>query len=731
MRALYMWGEKYKVLSEIDIYFKKIFFRTEYNSQNINELIKYINKNKINYVCIQNPYLNEKRLFVYKELLKNNNRTIKIKLLISDRGALPNSWFFDVNGFNAESISYNSKYWDHELSEFKEKKTIEYIRKTISTDTSLEKQGKKISAARLRNKLSIGKNKKVLFVPLQRPNDTVIKYFSKNVKNMDDFLQKILEVKYALNDDWIILVKKHPLEDQHLYEDQLKYVDDDAHFKDLLELCDAVALINSGVGVTAMMYQKPVYHFGNTFYSHYSLNKEVKNSQELVQCLRGGLLKVDFEKTKRFISYLINDFYSFGELVTEIATLPDGSKTPAVRDIYFNQIKGLPNKSKHKTLIITHCRFWDASIGGAIYRLQKMILFLRDKIDLEILFFDKYKDGDLRKIKQLRLEHLTTNIYDIDATWEEIYKTEDTSSPGLSQYYNKEFKAKFNVFLKNNKFRNIFVEYINLDYLVNDLHQQYSTFIDTVDIVSARTYSYKKFSNSNEGLSIKIDSLEDELEILSPYSYIIAIQKNEFEKIKENLSNSNKVLLAGFPPKIQKIYSNNDKVININYISGNSGIEHIIWFIEKIWGYFSNSKYRGLTLNIFGAVCEHRYLGKYSNLKNIILHGRVDDVTQAYKNADICVNPVRYGSGLKIKNVEALGFGIPLITTDEGANGIEDGINNAFLLANTVDEWLEAILYMKNSKSLREELSKNSVKYANYYFTTEKCFSKISEILQR
>ena len=156
MRALYMWGEKYKVLSEIDIYFKKIFFRTEYNSQNINELIKYINKNKINYVCIQNPYLNEKRLFVYKELLKNNNRTIKIKLLISDRGALPNSWFFDVNGFNAESISYNSKYWDHELSEFKEKKTIEYIRKTISTDTSLEKQGKKISAARLRNKLSIG-----------------------------------------------------------------------------------------------------------------------------------------------------------------------------------------------------------------------------------------------------------------------------------------------------------------------------------------------------------------------------------------------------------------------------------------------------------------------------------------------------------------------------------------------------------------------------------------------
>jgi glycosyltransferase involved in cell wall biosynthesis len=50
--------------------------------------------------------------------------------------------------------------------------------------------------------------------------------------------------------------------------------------------------------------------------------------------------------------------------------------------------------------------------------------------------------------------------------------------------------------------------------------------------------------------------------------------------------------------------------------------------------------------------------------------GEVADVSEAYARGRIVVNPVRAGSGLKIKTVEALAFAKPLVTTAVGADGL-------------------------------------------------------------
>lgn len=332
MNVLYLWGKSYKTLSDIDVYFDKIFNLSE-NEINIENILNFLKTNKIDIIVIQNPFQNEKRLNIYKYFKLN-----KIRVLISDRGALPNSWFFDRNGFNASSQSYDAKYWDNVLSKTKEKRVVEYINYEINNYKSLEKQGSRIGKKNLRKKLNIPKNKKVLFVPLQRPSDTVIKYFSKNVDNIEHFFNNIIDIQEKLKDDWIILIKKHPLETQRLYEDIFMYTDDNTHFKDLIELCDAIVLINSGVGVISMMYSKPVYHFGDAFYSHPLINREVKSSGDVINFLEKEEFKVDFEKVKRFISYLIDDFYSFGNFITEEKVMEDDSRRTITTKINFYKI---------------------------------------------------------------------------------------------------------------------------------------------------------------------------------------------------------------------------------------------------------------------------------------------------------------------------------------------------------------------------------------------------------
>jgi len=320
MQVLYLWKKSFHALSDIDIYFDKIFHRNE-NEINIQNILNFLKINKIEMILIQNPYQNEKRLSIYNYLLEN-----KYKVIVSDRGALPNSWFFDSLGFNAQSDSYNCKYWDHPLSQKKEKRVINYMQNEINNEISLEKQGARLGKTILREKLNIPQNKKILFVPLQRPSDTVIKYFSKHVKSINHFLKQIIDVQEKLQDDWVVIVKKHPLETEKFYTNSLFYVEDDTHFKDLIELCDAVTLINSGVGLISMIYKKPVYYFGDIFYSHPLINQEVKTSDELTIFLKRGSFNVNTQKVKRLISYLIEDFYSFGKFTTTEKIMDDNSK---------------------------------------------------------------------------------------------------------------------------------------------------------------------------------------------------------------------------------------------------------------------------------------------------------------------------------------------------------------------------------------------------------------------
>jgi len=65
------------------------------------------------------------------------------------------------------------------------------------------------------------------------------------------------------------------------------------------------------------------------------------------------------------------------------------------------------------------------------------------------------------------------------------------------------------------------------------------------------------------------------------------------------------------------------------------------------------------------------------------------------------INPIRFGAGLKIKNVEALAHGLPLVTTTHGSRGIEAGVNNAFLYGDEAGEFIQAMASNIESVKLR------------------------------
>ncbi|MDF7826609.1 glycosyltransferase [Pontiellaceae bacterium B12227] len=297
-------------------------------------LLRYIKDNGISRVLMHNPYATSKRMSFYRAL-----RRRKIPYLIAERGALRDSVFFDPNGFNADSASYDAKLWDKPLTQAEEQSVEEYIRKEIAEDSSLEAQGARQGSAKIRKKLGIRPNQKILFVPLQRPSDTVIKYMCGPIETHDRFIELVGETATALGDEWVVVVKKHPLEDL-TPEIENAVFDNDGHVKDLMEACDAMLLINSGVGCLGMIWGKPVYHAGSAFYSHPAINRQVTTAEEILDGIRSGF-KPRRETVYRFISYLINDFYSFGTFTTREAKWEGDSRMTVTMAIDFYQIRGL------------------------------------------------------------------------------------------------------------------------------------------------------------------------------------------------------------------------------------------------------------------------------------------------------------------------------------------------------------------------------------------------------
>jgi glycosyltransferase involved in cell wall biosynthesis len=107
--------------------------------------------------------------------------------------------------------------------------------------------------------------------------------------------------------------------------------------------------------------------------------------------------------------------------------------------------------------------------------------------------------------------------------------------------------------------------------------------------------------------------------------------------------------------------------------------------------------------------------------------GFIDDLTACYAHIDIAINPVRYGAGLKIKTVEAMAHGLPLVVSTQGASGLEDLAGQAFLVADDAGAFAEHIRTLAGSLALRQTMSRAAHSHAALYFGTEQCFRELGQ----
>jgi glycosyltransferase involved in cell wall biosynthesis len=77
--------------------------------------------------------------------------------------------------------------------------------------------------------------------------------------------------------------------------------------------------------------------------------------------------------------------------------------------------------------------------------------------------------------------------------------------------------------------------------------------------------------------------------------------------------------------------------------------------------------------------------------ESVTLEGYVADLTEVLSSAAGLVNYLRFGSGIKLKVIEALGRGLPVVSTNIGADGFATGTEHGVLVADQAEQFAEAL----------------------------------------
>lgn len=103
--------------------------------------------------------------------------------------------------------------------------------------------------------------------------------------------------------------------------------------------------------------------------------------------------------------------------------------------------------------------------------------------------------------------------------------------------------------------------------------------------------------------------------------------------------------------------------------------------------------------------------------EHVVLHGFVKDLDEILLRACAMISPLTFGSGVKLKVIDSLRCGIPLITTSHGVEGIEVG-NSRGVLKEDVKNFPAVMLSLLDPTVNAVSSRDNAELYRRFYSST-------------
>jgi polysaccharide biosynthesis protein PslH len=145
------------------------------------------------------------------------------------------------------------------------------------------------------------------------------------------------------------------------------------------------------------------------------------------------------------------------------------------------------------------------------------------------------------------------------------------------------------------------------------------------------------------------------------------------------------------------------EILFVGSMDYHANVEAVTWFVSKVWPILKAS-IPDLAFRIVGRDPSAEVLALAA--PDVLVTGTVDDIRPFYARAAATVVPLRVGGGTRLKILESMAAGVPVVSTRLGAEGIDVSDGSDIVLADSPAELADGLQRVVTDRVLSERLKR-------------------------
>lgn len=292
------------------------------------------------------------------------------------------------------------------------------------------------------------------------------------------------------------------------------------------------------------------------------------------------------------------------------------------------------------------------------------------------------------------------------------------SSYHVARFKSKQFAEKIREILSKETFDLVILETVYLSVYIDVIRKYFAGKLilrahNVEHLIWERIAKNTSFGLKKLYLSILARQLKIfEKSVISQYDEIWCISAQDMQWF-ENQHKDNLVKLLPFGIKSEQIpnkpihYQCNN-LFFLGSMDWYPNQEGIVWFLDTVWNTL-HQKYPDLTFKIAGRNIPSHW--KQFDYRGVEIAGEVKNAADFLEENGVLVVPLWSGSGVRIKIIEAMAAGKVVITTTIGLEGINAIDKEHILLADTVNEFVDAVAFCLQQPEQCQVIAENARRF--------------------
>jgi glycosyltransferase involved in cell wall biosynthesis len=305
-------------------------------------------------------------------------------------------------------------------------------------------------------------------------------------------------------------------------------------------------------------------------------------------------------------------------------------------------------------------------------------------------------------------------------------------SYNVKRFYSEDINNTLKEHLQNNDYDKIILETIFLaDYL-----KTFRKYSKAKIFVRSHNVEFKIWEKlaANENKKLKKTYLSKlakdlkkvEINFLNQVDRILPLSKEDEEDLKKLKIQTeiDTIPVAISLPENVKNYDNQN-FFHIGSMNWKPNIEAVQILKNSIFPSIQKN-IKNVSLTLAGSFMEEE-----ENTNDILYRGYIENINDFFSKEGILLSPILSGSGVRIKILESMANGTPVITTILGAEGISITPGKEILIAKNEKEFVEFAVHLSKSKEERKKIGQQARLFIANQHNKDNIIKQLSELLKK